>query len=44
MHRNVKITGKQILSDPVWAFTKLQPDSDQDKVNKLKNSGNSTRP
>ena len=35
MSHNVKITGKQILSDPVWAFTKLQPDCDQDKVNKL---------
>ena len=35
MNSNVKILEKQMLSDPVWAFTKLQPDCEQDKVDKL---------
>ena len=35
MHHNSKISEKQILSDPVWALNKLQPDGDRDKVDKL---------
>ena len=36
MHHNLKISEKQILSDPVWAYTKLQPyNIDQEKVDKL---------
>ena len=31
----MKTLKKQILSDPVWTFTKLQPDCEKDKVYKL---------
>ena len=35
MNRNLELSAKQILSNPVWAFTKLHPDNDRNEVEKL---------